>query len=131
MNLASNSLSDVGPLYEVCGNCGNLYPTTQMRDIYVRNKKGEPVPFRFCPHCANPQVTYIVGHLKLFSQIDVPRILGLVFGLTIAVLNVIFAKLVGGTLGAFIAIAGILAGAGIALAFAVSIALPQGGGQEI
>ena len=126
----SNSNSELGPLYEMCSNCGNLYPTGQLVDVYVRNKKGEPVPFRFCPRCASPKTVYVVGRLKLLSQIDVSRILGLVFGLTIAVLNVVFARLVGGTLGAFIAIAGILAGAGISVAFAVSITLPQGGGQQ-
>lgn len=61
-------------------------------------------------------------HLK---QVDVPRILGFAFGLTIAILNVAFGGLVGGQLGLFVALAGILAGAGITVAFAVSIAIGQ------
>ena len=97
-----------------------------MVDIYVRDKHGRPMPVRFCRRCAYPKITYIVGHLRL-PGIDVPRILGLALGLTIAALIIVFAEFVGGSLGVFIALAGILAGTGISLAFAVSVAMHRGG----
>jgi predicted RND superfamily exporter protein len=59
------------------------------------------------------------------TQIDVPRILGFAFGLIIAILNVAFGSLVGGLLGLWIVLSGILAGAGVSVAFAMTIILPQ------
>jgi predicted RND superfamily exporter protein len=67
----------------------------------------------------------MAGHFRL-TQVDVPRILGFAFGLIIAVLNVAFGSLVGGSLGLWIVLAGILAGAGISVAFAMSIIWPGG-----
>jgi predicted RND superfamily exporter protein len=68
--------------------------------------------------------TTAAGILQL-PQLDVPRILGFAFGLIIAILNVAFGSLVGGQLGLMIVLAGILAGCGITVAFAASIALGQ------
>jgi len=79
-----------------------------------------------CHQCASPKLTYIAGHLKL-TQVDVPRLLGLAFGLTIAVLNIAFGVLIPGTIGLYVALTGVLAGAGISLAFAVSVAFPRQG----
>jgi predicted RND superfamily exporter protein len=69
----------------------------------------------------------MAGHFNL-NRVDVPRILGFAFGLIIAILNVEFGSLVGSQLGLWIVLAGILAGAGISVAFAVSIAMPHGVG---
>jgi hypothetical protein len=97
-----------------------------MVDIYIRDQHGLPIPVRLCRRCANPKLAYIVGRLRI-QHVDVPRVLGLTFGLTIAVLNVILGRVVGGEIGLFIALAGILAGAGTSIAFAVSVAMPHGG----
>ena len=95
-----------------------------MVDIYIRDRKGIPFTGRVCRRCASPQLTYMAGRFNL-TRFDVPRILGFAFGLTIAILNVAFGSLVGGQVGLWVALSGILAGAGITVAFAVSVALPN------
>jgi hypothetical protein len=97
-----------------------------MVDIYIRDRHSQPVPVRLCRHCANPKITYIAGHLRL-TRVDVPRLLGLAFGLTVAILNIALGYVIGEPLGLWVALVGILGGASISLAFAVSIALPHGG----
>ena len=116
------------PLYEYCSVCGNLQPSNTMVDIYIRDRKGVPFAGRVCGRCASPQLTYMAGRFNL-NRVDVPRILGFAFGLIIAILNVAFGSLVGGQLGLWIVLAGILTGAGISVAFTVSIAIPHGVGQ--
>ena len=112
------------PLLEVCALCENLHPSSEMVDVYLRDQKGHPVPVRMCRRCLSPRITYVAGHLHL-QQVDVPRLLGLAFGLSIAVLNIAFGHIVGGFTGLWIALSGVLGGTGISLAFAVSIAVPQ------
>jgi hypothetical protein len=117
------------PLLEICGLCEALFPSSEMVDIYVCSPKGQPLPMRFCRRCASPRLTYIAGHLRL-TRVDVPRLLGLAFGLTVAVLNIAFGYVIatqlGSPLGLWVALTGVLCGAGISLAFAVSIAMPHG-----
>ena len=109
----------------MCQLCENLVPTSEMVEVPVRIPKGLPLILRLCHRCASPRLTYIAGALKL-TRVDVPRLLGLAFGLTIAVLNVAFGSIAGGQLGLFVAISGILCGAGVSLAFALSVAFPHG-----
>jgi hypothetical protein len=99
-----------------------------MVDVYIRDVKGHPFSVRFCRRCVSLNPIYIAGRIKL-NPVDVPKLLGLAFGLTIAVLNIVFGRMITGQLGLFIALAGLLTGAGISVAFAVSIAMPQGGGE--
>lgn len=114
------------PVLELCGLCETYQPSGELVDIRIRDLQGHLVNARMCRRCAAPRLTYIAGHLKL-TRVDVPRLLGLAFGLTVAVLNIAFGFIVQGPLGLFIALTGVLAGAGISLAFAVSIALPHAG----
>ena len=120
---------DVGPLLEVCALCETLQSSGEMVDLYLRDSNGNPQPVRMCRRCVSPRLTYIAGHLRLV-RVDVPRLLGLAFGLTVAILNIAFGYVIGGTLGLWVALVGVLAGAGISLAFAVSIALPHNGGLQ-
>lgn len=99
-----------------------------MVDIYIRDRKGVPFAGRVCRRCASPQLTYMAGHFRL-NRLDVPRILGFAFGLIVVMLNVAFGSLVGGQVGLWIVLTGILAGAGISVAFAVSVAMPHGVGE--
>ena len=116
----------------MCGLCQTMQPLSQLIDLYIRGSYGIPVPVRLCIRCASPRMaaTTTAGHLQL-TQLDVPRILGFAFGLTIAILNVMFGGLVGGEIGLLVALVGILAGAGISVAFAVSVALPHGDGIQL
>ena len=111
------------PLLEICALCETLASSSEMFDIYIRDKKGNPVQLRICRRCANPRLTYIAGHLRL-TRIDVPRLLGLAFGLIVAVLNIAFGRIIGGFAGLWVALIGVLCGAGISLAFAISVAMP-------
>lgn len=106
-----------------------MQPSSEMVDIYIRGPHG-PEPVRFCQRCAAPKLTYIAGRLRI-GRVDIPRVLGFTFGITIAVLNVLLGRLVAGPLGLFVAIAGILCGAGVSIAFAVSVAMPQGSDLSI
>lgn len=126
MSKARQEIRDVGPLFEMCGLCETLQLSSEMVDIYVKNTKGIPMPVRMCRRCAKPRITYIAGHLGL-PKVDVPRLLGLAFGLTVAILNIAFGRVVGGFVGLWIALVGVLCGAGISLAFVVSIVVPHGG----
>jgi len=95
-----------------------------MVDIYIRNAHGQPQPVRMCRHCANPRIMYIAGRLK-FNRVGIPRVLGLAFGLIVAILNIAFGYIIGGSAGLWVALVGILCGAGISVAFALSISMPQ------
>jgi hypothetical protein len=95
-----------------------------MVEIYIRGKHDESIPVRFCRRCASPRITYIAGHMRL-TRVDVPHVLGFSFGLTIAILNIVLGRLAGGPIGLFVALAGILAGASVAVAFAWSVAMPH------
>jgi len=112
-------------LFEKCDVCETLQRSSTMSDIYLRSRHGVPFAARVCRRCASPQLTYMAGHFAL-NQVDVPRILGFAFGLIIAILNVAFGSLVGGQLGLWIVMAGIMAGASISVAFAMSMISPQG-----
>lgn len=115
----------LGPLFEVCALCEALHPSSEMVDLYVKDPHGNPRPIRLCKHCAYPQLTYIAGRINL-NRINVPKLLGFALGLTIAVLNIAFGSVIGGQLGLFVALAGLLTGAGISVAFVVSLAMPGG-----
>jgi predicted RND superfamily exporter protein len=83
-----------------------------------------PLPLRFCPNCLNPNLTYIAGG-STFAQFDTFRIFGLALAVIVALLNIALGKIAGGLLGLFLAVTGLLLGAGIAVAFMVSITCTQ------
>ena len=111
-------------LYEVCANCERFFPSSYMRTLYAKDRRGLPVPLRFCANCLNPQLTYIQGRLELgpFGTIDINVPLAIVFSLALVIisLNIGFGKAIGGFLGLMIALAGVLVGTGIAVGLVVN-----------
>jgi hypothetical protein len=113
-------------LYESCTLCGRLYPSSYMRTVYAKDRRGMPMPVRFCTNCLNPNLTYIAAGSQL-AQFDAPRIFGLALAIIVALLNITLGMAAGGLLGLFLAVTGLLLGTGIAVAFMVSITCTQQG----
>lgn len=121
-------------LYEVCANCEGFFPSSYMRTIYAKDKRGLPVPLRFCINCLNPQLTYIQGRLELGRlgtfDINVPLAIVACLALVIVALNIVLGMAVGGFLGLMIALVGILLGTGIAVALMVNGACTSKGSSS-
>ena len=95
-------------------------PAAEMTNVYARNANGQIVCLRLCHACANPVLTYIAGRWLKIPSIDSGRFLLAGLALALVVLNVIFGGIIGPPIGFAVALSGILVGAGILAAVAVS-----------
>jgi len=112
-------MSRTAPL-EVCARCEMFKPSSEMTNVYARDANGRIVCLRLCRACANPVVTYIAGRWPTISSIGSGQLLLAGLALVLVVLNVIFGIIIDGSHGFAVALSGILVGAGILAALAVS-----------
>ena len=112
-------MSRTAPL-EVCARCEMFKPSSEMTNVYARAANGKIVCLRLCRTCASPVLTYIAGRWPTIPSIDSGRLLLAGLALMLVVLNVIFGIIIGGPHGFTVALSGILIGAGILAAVAVS-----------
>lgn len=112
-------MSRTAPL-EVCARCEMFKPSSEMTNVYARNANGQVVCLRLCRTCANPVLTYIAGRIPRIVPVDAGTLLIASLALILVVLDVIFGLIIGGSRGFAIALAGMLVGAGVLAALAVT-----------
>jgi len=112
-------MSRSSPL-EVCARCEMFKPSNEMTNVYARGTEGQVVCLRLCRACANPHLTYIAARWPTIKPLDAGRYLSASLALALVILNVIFGAVIGGSLGFGVALSGILVGAGMLTAVAVS-----------
>ena len=112
-------MSRTAPL-ELCARCEMFKPSAEMTNVYARDASGQVVILRLCRTCANPVLTYIAGRLPRIVQVDSGRVLIASLALILVILDVVFGLVIGSAWGFALAIAGMLAGAGVLVALAVT-----------
>jgi len=112
-------MSRTAPL-EVCARCELFKPANEMVNVYARDASGQVITLRLCRTCVNPVLTYIAGRLPRIVPVDSGQVLIASLVLILVVLDVIFGLVIGGSHGFAIALAGMLAGAGVLVSLAVT-----------
>jgi len=115
-------MSRTAPL-EVCALCNIFQPTSELEDVPFLDANRNVITLRICRRCRKQQLTYIQARWANWIHLDVPRTLMVSLVAVLVVLNVIFALIIGGSVGFAVMLSAMLVGAGFLALVAASCIL--------